>query len=72
MMKQGVAAAIGVLVMWLLMHFDYRLFGRKVVIWSLFGFTVALLLLAVLRRDHFRQLVHALVSSQVPGEGGSG
>lgn len=48
MMKQVAAAAIGVLVMWFLMHFDYRHLGRKVVIWSLFGFTVVLLLLALM------------------------
>lgn len=48
MMKQVFAAAVGVVAMWLLMHFDYKLFGRKSVIWSLFGLSVALLLLALL------------------------
>lgn len=48
MMKQVVAAAVGFILMWLLMHFNYRLFGRKWVVWSLFGLTVGLLLLALL------------------------
>ena len=48
MMKQVVAAAVGIVLMWLMMHFDYQLFGRKLVVWSLFGVTVVLLLLALL------------------------
>ncbi|MCP4202145.1 MAG: cell division protein FtsW [bacterium] len=47
MMKQVFAAAIGIVAMWLLMHFDYQLFGRKTVVWSLFGATVGLLVLAL-------------------------
>lgn len=48
MVKQFFAAAVGILLMWILMHFDYQLFGRKPVVWSLFALTVALLLLALL------------------------
>lgn len=48
MMKQVFAAAIGVVGMWLLMHLDYRIFGNRAVIWSLFGLTVALLSFALL------------------------
>jgi cell division protein FtsW len=48
MMKQVVAAAVGGIVMWLLMHFDYQLFGRKFVTWGLFLIAVGLLLLALL------------------------
>ncbi len=48
MMKQVFAAAVGIVLMWLLMHLDYQLFGRKLVIWCLFGLTVGLLVLALL------------------------
>ncbi len=48
MMKQAFAAAVGVVAMWLLMHFDYQLFGRKRVIWSLFAITATLLGLALM------------------------
>ncbi|MFQ5526562.1 MAG: FtsW/RodA/SpoVE family cell cycle protein [Thermoanaerobaculia bacterium] len=48
MMKQGFAAVVGIAAMWLLMHVDYRLFGRKSVIWSLFALTSGLLALALL------------------------
>ena len=47
MMKQVFAAALGIVAMWLAMHFDYRHFGRKGVIWGLFGLTVGLLTLAL-------------------------
>lgn len=47
MMKQVVAAAVGVFLMWLLMHFDYQLLGRRPVVWSLFALTAVLLLLAL-------------------------
>jgi len=48
MMKQVVAAVVGIVIMWLLMHLDYQIFGNRLVVWSLFGAVVGLLLLALL------------------------
>jgi cell division protein FtsW len=46
--KQTVAAVIGLFAMWLAMHTDYRLLKRRVVVWSLVGGAAGLLALALL------------------------
>ena len=45
--KQGLAAALGLLVMWLAMHIDYRYLGRPPVLYALVG-GILVLLTAVL------------------------
>ena len=46
--KQTLAALIGLVAMWLAMHTDYRLLQRRVVVWSLVGAAAGLLALALL------------------------
>ncbi len=46
-LKQAVAAGLGLIAMWLLMHLDYSWFGDRRVVWSLFGLAAALLVLAL-------------------------
>lgn len=46
--KQVVAAILGLAAMWVVMHGDYRLLARRGVAWALAGGTAALLLLALL------------------------
>lgn len=48
MMKQVAAAAIGIVVMWLLMHVDYRLLGSRPAVWGLFALAAGLLSIALL------------------------
>ena len=48
LVKQAVAVGVGLAALWLMMHFDYRWFARKEVIWSLFAVTAGLLLVVLL------------------------
>jgi cell division protein FtsW len=48
LVKQAVAAAVGLVSMWILMHIDYRHLRRREVIWTLFGGVLLLLTLALL------------------------
>ncbi|MDH3254039.1 MAG: putative lipid II flippase FtsW [Acidobacteriota bacterium] len=47
-LKQALAAVIGLAAMWLAMHTDYRWLRRKVIVWSMVGGVAVLLLLALL------------------------
>jgi len=46
--KQAVAAGVGLVALWVMMHLDYQWFGRKRIVWGLFATAVGLLVLVLL------------------------
>ncbi len=67
LIKQSVAAGVGLVAMWVMMHLDYRVLRRRVVIWTLMGgalFLLTVVLLAPERNATNRWLVLGGLSIQ--------
>lgn len=71
LVKQGIAAGVGLVAMWILMHVDYRHFASRWTVYLSLGFVVAMLVLVLFVAEHnnTQRWLHLGPLSVQPSEG---